>query len=389
MDSSKAMVLKIKHFGIFMVVWCLLISCAANNQDSPEYRAFTLTQDTVVIDSRDEIINLRYGIGNPELSKDGKFLFHYTHGVPKFSKINLERLILEEMIPYETEGPNGMGAYLAGFSTFEDELLLLWTYGASAVFNQRSEKINDLRLDKIASQEILDLRAFPARLLEYPNHPNQLFGYYLDNHNEDYFILKFDLAQQSYKKTTLPVKEKLKDYSMEIIKDGNLAGEFSPKPWPTVANEKILFTNMVFNEVLIYDMHTDSIYSKEWESILTENKNEYKMPAKVELEKSDYHRRKFQEHINFMPLHWDPVSQQYVRLSYKTKFSEELNELGAPIETGAEVYLSVFDKDLNIIWETYLDTYQKTPPKHFFIDQRIWLFENMEDEMAFVRITID
>lgn len=47
------------------------------------------------------------------------------------------------------------------------------------------------------------------------------------------------------------------------------------------------------------------------------------------------------------------------------------------------------DKDLNIVKEIFLEQYSKNPPSHFFVDNKIWLYENMDDELGFVRITID
>ncbi|WP_114749927.1 DUF4221 family protein [Pleomorphovibrio marinus] len=86
---------------------------------------------------------------------------------------------------------------------------------------------------------------------------------------------------------------------------------------------------------------------------------------------------------------WDHETQRFIRISYKTLFEKDRNERGLPIERGAEVFLTVLDKDLNIIKETFLDHYQKIPPPHFFIDNKIWLYENIEDELGFVRISLD
>lgn len=97
----------------------------------------------------------------------------------------------------------------------------------------------------------------------------------------------------------------------------------------------------------------------------------------------------FDESINFMPLSWDPISQQFIRLSYKNSYGEELNEYGSPKVLSSEVFLTVIDKNLNIIKETKLDNYTKQPPKYFFLNSTIWLYENIDDELGFVRIRLD
>ena len=67
-----------------------------------------------------------------------------------------------------------------------------------------------------------------------------------------------------------------------------------------------------------------------------------------------------------------PVSYQYIA-------SESNQE-----EAKAKVYLTVFDKDLNQIGETSIPQLIKKPAKHFAKDGKIWIYENINDEMRFV-----
>ncbi|MCC5936878.1 MAG: DUF4221 family protein [Lunatimonas sp.] len=99
-----------KNFTVICALF-ILLSCSENKSSSESDLGFLLSQDTVMIDPKGGIINLRYGLTNPELSPDGKYLYHYTHGQAKFDKINLENFELEEMLQFEKEGPNGMGSY--------------------------------------------------------------------------------------------------------------------------------------------------------------------------------------------------------------------------------------------------------------------------------------
>jgi len=95
------------------------------------------------------------------------------------------------------------------------------------------------------------------------------------------------------------------------------------------------------------------------------------------------------ESINFTVPKWDSDTQHFIRLSYKTLYGEDRTDRGEPIATGAEVFLTVLDKDLHVVKETFLDRYAKVPPPHFFKDNKIWLYENINDELGFVRIAID
>jgi hypothetical protein len=46
------------------------------------------------------------------------------------------------------------------------------------------------------------------------------------------------------------------------------------------------------------------------------------------------------------------------------------------------------DKALQIIAETPLPMFDKNPSNHYVKDGKIWIFENLEDEMGFVRLSI-
>ncbi|WP_375582837.1 DUF4221 family protein [Cyclobacterium xiamenense] len=377
-----------KHIGMAFGL-LILSSCTGNTPESSAIREFTLSQDTVRIDPKGSIINLKYGISHPELSSEGNYLYHYNYGEARFDKVNLEKLELERTLQYEKEGPNGMGRNISGYALTGTDQIMVWSGLLNALFDQEGKKVRDLKLTKIAP-EIEGPETFPIRLMEHPGDPNKFYGLYGRWLDHQFFLIRFDLESESYEKIPLPETRKLNDYRMEIEHEGKPAGGFSPKPMAhAIQDNKIVITNGAFNEAYVYDILTDSLHLKTWESQLTPNQNEYKLPKTVELLQAEEHYMKFNESIYFLPPKWDPVSQRYIRLSFTTQFSENLNEYGEAIEIGAEVYLTVFDKELNMLGEQHLDQYQKNPRQHFFTDNKIWLYENMDDELGFVRITVD
>ncbi len=362
----------------------LTSACSTEKSKSSENFEFNLTQDTVVVDAGDGIIDLQYGLSYPELSNDGKYLFNYIFNQSKFDKINLETLTLEKTLQFEREGPNGMGSYIGGYSFTPEDQIMIWSYGLSAVFDQTGQKVKDLDLDKFGPQEIKGAESFPMRLVEHPDDPSLIFGVFIKNTPREFFIMKFDLENKSYQKISLSETEKFDEFNMEFTGGGG----FGIVPFPTVNAERIIMTNSAFNEAYVYDMFLDSLYLIPWDSKLTGNKNETQMPSTVDAEKGLEIRRKFFESINFMDPKWDPISQQFIRISYKNSYGEDLDEYGEPKLLNSEVFLTLLDKNLKIIKETKLENYTKQPPKYFFIDNTIWLYENIDDELGFVRIKL-
>ncbi|MEX0884684.1 MAG: hypothetical protein WDZ72_14545 [Cyclobacteriaceae bacterium] len=68
-----------KNYAI-VISFLVIFGCSENQSKSEVDQDFKLTLDTVVIDPKGGIINLKYGLTRPELSSDGKYLYHYNYG---------------------------------------------------------------------------------------------------------------------------------------------------------------------------------------------------------------------------------------------------------------------------------------------------------------------
>jgi hypothetical protein len=129
----------------------------------------------------------------------------------------------------------------------------------------------------------------------------------------------------------------------------------------------------------------DSVFNKKYSSNITSNgKNkEYKLKHNSE-ESFNLELDRYLEEINFMGLIWDENNEIFYRFSYELISSEE----NAFEFKKAKVYLTAYDKDLNQIGETIVPDLIKKPQKHFAKDGKIWIYENLNDELAFVRFSI-
>ncbi|EON78514.1 hypothetical protein ADIS_0983 [Lunatimonas lonarensis] len=53
------------------------------------------------------------------------------------------------------------------------------------------------------------------------------------------------------------------------------------------------------------------------------------------------------------------------------------------------IYLTVFDKNLEMLEESKIPELNKVPGTYFVKYGAIWIFENMEDELGFLRLKIE
>ena len=94
--------------------------------------------------------------------------------------------------------------------------------------------------------------------------------------------------------------------------------------------------------------------------------------------------------INFERLIWDKVNTRYYRFSYQADVETvERDGWFSLSAKNVQVYLTVFDKNLEMITEAIVPQLTTIPQTYFVKDGSIWIFENMEDELGFVRLSID
>jgi hypothetical protein len=137
---------------------------------------------------------------------------------------------------------------------------------------------------------------------------------------------------------------------------------------------------------LVYDR--DSLFHIDYQSKLTANKKTGKYNQ--DFENEDAFKQTsldMRSEISFMAPLWDEEKQLFYRFSHK------IIKIGNDVEnyedTESAVYLTIFDADFNVVAESLVEALNKPPGYHFVKDGKIWLFLNLQDEMGFVRLTVD
>ncbi|WP_373400733.1 DUF4221 family protein [Algoriphagus halophilus] len=93
---------------------------------------------------------------------------------------------------------------------------------------------------------------------------------------------------------------------------------------------------------------------------------------------------KFKYQVGFDKFLWDDQREQYFRFGYQLIPQED-----PKLEKKSEVFLFVYDKNLNLIGETQLDNVEYRFESPFFKDGKLWSYVNVEDELGFAVFTFD
>lgn len=351
----------------------------------------TFSLDTVMVDPGDDFLYLRDNLWLSNISTDGTYLYNFNRNDAVLEKIDLDNLTLVNKIQFEKEGPNGIRTFISNFSGTSEGHIMMWSYGLSSIFDQNAKLIKNLNFDKIAEVELKQSGAYPMELFECPNDPNRFLGLFLQWQERSYFLLDVDTKNETYRKIELPELDKMDAYSAELTYDGQFVGAMGTGAFGMGTEDKIVVTNLVYNEGYIYDFSADSLIFKSWDGPLTGVKKTYLPPKQIEMQSTQQWEvsKLIDEDINYGSMLWDYENQRYLRLSVKQKFGEEKLEHGAFKPIGADVFLSIFDKDFNLVAESLVPDLNKRPDKHFVKDGQIWIFENIDDELAFLRLKVE
>jgi hypothetical protein len=380
-----------KNLKISLVCF-LIISCSEKRtSENQDYSNLTFSLDTVMVDPGDDFLYLRDNLWLSNISTDGTYLYNFNRNDAVLEKIDLDNLTLVNKIQFEKEGPNGIGTFISNFSGTSEGHIMMWSYGLSSIFDQNAKLIKNLNFDKIAEVELKQSGAYPMELFECPNDPNRFLGLFLQWQERKYFLLDVDTKNETYRKIELPELDKMDAYSAELTYDGQFVGAMGTGAFGMGTEDKIVVTNLVYNEGYIYDFSADSLIFKSWDGPLTGVKKTYLPPKQIEMQSTQQWEvsKLIDEDINYGSMLWDYENQRYLRLSVKQKFGEEKLESGAFKPIGAEIFLSIFDKDFNLVAESLVPDLNKRPDKHFVKDGQIWIFENIDDELAFLRLKVE
>uniref|UniRef100_UPI003593E4A5 DUF4221 family protein n=1 Tax=Aquiflexum sp. TaxID=1872584 RepID=UPI003593E4A5 len=220
---------------------------------------------------------------------------------------------------------------------------------------------------------------------ELDTESNRLYGIILRHKDKSFTLGILHLDEYEISKRELKTFERMPDYTFIQYLTGGSIWIRSPEIEIEKFGTKVILSNQITSSLMWYETKMDSLFMKSYDSELTANEKvkEYKLEHET-VEHFDAEFLKFLQEINFMPPFWDDKNQVFYRFSYQNISTESINN----VEIKSKVYLTALDKDLNMIGETLVPQLTKKPAKHFAKDGKIWIYENINDEMGFVLLTM-
>lgn len=363
-------------------------SCSGkeSKEQSGKYSDFTIRMDTVMVDPGDEILMAATNGYAHSVTKDLRTLYYWDFQGSQIEVIDLEKMAFVEKIPVEKEGPNGVGqnGYLMRLLGNGNLAFLGWD-NKIAITDVKGNVLSRVKLDEPWMTEGIE-NFGTLSFLGFSEDGSKIYCNFSNYEKLQPKVVELNLDQESKKIIELPTFEKMDKFRVSwTSEDGTSRSMTYPSLNMAPFKGQYLFTTNILNSIYRFDPQKDSVDLMQYENTLTPNekagvyKNEVASQSDIR-EVSD----KIREEINFQLPVWDEKNQVFYRFSYyalpkiadeKVKFRSFISILNADFELIAEKEIT--DLGLNI------------PNVQFIKDGKIYLFLNLDDELAYIRLAIE
>jgi len=354
----------------------MIFSCGKESSENVEsgniLENLSLTVDTVMIDSKGKLFDLRRGPHSSSVSEDGKYLYLFNSHTLQIQQINLEELEWEKDIYFEVEGPNGISDMVFKTQTLGDGTFLITGYNKLGIFSEDGTKLKDLSVSSLPLKT--DLQELDYNII-LSKDQKSLFALPGVRFHGPRTFAKIDL--QSLEIDNFPIKEM--DWIFDLKVGLSTHFSFDEYMYLQEFNNQILALTPSTSSFYRYDLKTASLTYHSFIHELSPVANDIKLKTIVDSD-AEYQEemRRFFMGINFGPPIWDETRELYFRFGRKPKVMNDGFEI-----ISSQVYMYAYDPEFNLIGEVLLHEVSSSPRDFFFKDGKLWSYINVNDELGF------
>lgn len=341
--------------------------------------------DTVMIDSKGGII---MGATNLFLSDfDSKLttLYHYSNKTAEVEVIDLENLSIKEGIKIEKEGPGGVGTNVNRFYFLGDTLFVFDNYFGLNFLDTSGNKTIGIKYTSFEFFKELqeDLDRFTNNFC-FLDSPNRFISPVYSWGNDFKYLALVDLEKDQLEKIEIEELKVINDFNV-TLKSGNSQRSIIKPVNMLKIDDLVYISNTANNTIFTYHIQTEELKK----ITIKADKLSAGKSGTYKKETDDYDE--FAEIIGRMDYEIEyqypvrnPSNGNFYRFSMQ-KIREKMDEIPAKFD----IHLVAYDKEFKLLYETFIPEMNTIPQVYFWKDNSIWLHENIDDELGFMRMSIN
>ena len=368
-----------KHYLIILafIAWSCgkSLDLDVKNQGSQ----LSIEQDTVQIDAKGEILMAAVNMYVFDLSPDKNLLYSFDRKTYSLEILDLVHKKLVEQRKFAKDGPDAVSSFPQRLISLGNDQIMIMGFEKSGIYTLEGEFLKEIALSPTMYQQPEEIKDFGFRNdIIFLNDSTVLTG--IMSFQDIYpYLVKLHLNQKELSLIKFEPIKGLEKFKIEVERPKIIyTGNFNLVKF----GDKNLISSNFFNDAYILNPENGEYTHLTFTSELTPNaKTTGHKPLVSTPDELSEEMKKLSQQIEFGKWLWDEKEKLFYRLSFYKLPDQEIEEL-------ANVYLTVFDQELNMLVEKKISGYQKVPGTYFVKDGAIWIHENIEDELAFVRLKI-
>ncbi len=365
---------------LIIIVLGLFVACNASEKNEQENYQINFSMDTVKVDSKGELLFVAYSLSLSDFSKNQKYLYNFSMDNHSVEVIDMDKLEFVQRLPFEKEGPNGVGGYVGTIQRVGENSFFLSSSESKGIFDFEGKQIQNLK----QKAEDFNEEFLYANSHAYIPNTNQLIGNFSDWDSGKKFVGIANFDKKNFKSLALKKFDFLENFSTWLVSEnGGKMGQMGHWVIPSFINEKYIISTNITSDFYVYDILADSLSFIEFNHKLFPKIKSGTFPR--ETSSTDEFKalsKNYKKGINYALPIWDSENEVYYRFAYSYPDSD--------IEDPqATVYLIILDESYKILNEVEVPALKNSPSYYFAKDGMIWFFENMDDEIGFVRLSLN
>jgi len=364
----------------------IAFSCGSNDSEnstpSNVLEDISFSVDTIVVNPGEEIINLAWGLRLSDLSPDKRTLYLLDDKDKSVSVVDLEELKLLRKLPFESEGPNGIGQYLYAVQLLPDEQFLFSGFQNTGIYTFQGEKLENI---KVSAADVEGMNEADESSiwngLRISSDKKYLFstpGNFFEGTRD---LVRVDFETKKGKVIDIPAMDIASEFRI-VLRSDEMMSVYVEEISLQELNGKLIIQNTAGSDAYLYDYTADSLRLLTFDHKLVLKKKEGTVRNEVTSQKEfEDEMAKLSSQIGFEKFLWDDGSKRYFRFGriYQPKVDEKTPQK-------ADVFLFAYDQDFKLIGETQLKELTSVPAYPFFKNGKLWSYVNVEDELGFAVI---
>jgi len=369
----------------------LLASCGGKTSESTEpvniLENLTYSVDTVVVDSKGEIINLSSGGYFSSVSLDLNNYYYFEPDQALLNEIDLNKLELVGKHAFSKEGPNSIGFNRPSISALKNERFLFVSPLINvATYSKNGEKEKSFKFNfrEIAGLDYDEGGLITSKAILSEDEKYLFAMSQLNPSLTEVKLIVVNPEQKTGKTIPLPAMGQVLK-SIITLQTPNTSSRGPANINLQHIGGKLYISGPVTSDVYQYDYELDSLRLIEFQHKLVPSKKTGEFKNEVSDDKEFFEEmRKLIYQITFEKLLWDEQRKLFFRFASIPKPDQERKWYDE-----AEIFLFAYDLNLNLLGEIYLPELKKVPDYPFFKDGKLWSYVNVEDELGFAVFTFN